>query len=481
MRLSPPSRLKRLWPVYLLCRKRSKASVSLSLLQDLELVLLGQLLGDALDVLLDPLLLVGVGVVHVLDGAGAAVGVAQDVQDLAEGQLALAGQPAGDEAALQVPDGEAVAGRVELGVHHRRLGLERVQVGDQVAPDPVQVDQLEHAGLLLDAVQRVLAGLLVLVPLHRHVRDGHGPEQLAVEVVLAQQQPVHPGQELAALGPLDDPVVVGRGQGDDLADAHAGQGVGVGALVLGRVVDGADADDRRLAGHQAGDRQHGADGARVGDGQGGVGEVLHGQLVRLDLGDELLVGADEAGEVERVGLLDVGHQQGPGPVGAPGVDGQAEVDVGGPGGVGLAVDLAVHGGHHRDGREGLDHGVGDHVGEADLAALAPAQVPVEDAAVDLQQPRRHGPDRGRGRHLPAGLHRLHDPGRRAPQRHQLGLRLAVVARGPPWPLLGRGGLGLGGWLPWLPWGPASPRPWPAPWRSAPPAGSAAASAAPGSS
>ena len=278
-------------------------------------------------------------------------------------------------------------------------------------------------------------GLLVLVPLHRHVRDGHGAEQLAVEVVGAQQQPVHAGQELAALGPLDDPVVVGRGQGDDLADAHAGQGVGVGALVLGRVVDGADADDGRLAGHQAGDRQHGADGARVGDGQGGVGEVGHGQLVRLDLGDELLVGADEAGEVEGVGLLDVGHQQGPGPVGAAGVDGQAEVDVGRPGGVGLAVHLPVHGGHHRDGLEGLDHGVGDHVGEADLAALAPAQVPVEHAAVDLQQPRRHGPHRGRGRHRPAGLHRLHDPGRRPPQRHQLRLGLAVA-------LGGRLGLGL---------------------------------------
>ena len=31
IRLSAPSRLKRLWPVYLLCRKRSNASASLSL------------------------------------------------------------------------------------------------------------------------------------------------------------------------------------------------------------------------------------------------------------------------------------------------------------------------------------------------------------------------------------------------------------------------------------------------------------------
>jgi hypothetical protein len=113
----------------------------------------------------------------------------------------------------------------------------------------------------------------------------------------------------------------------------------------------------------------------------------------------------------------------------------------GPGGVGLAVHLPVHGGHHRHGLKRLDHGEGDHVGEADLAPLAAPQVPVEDAPVDLQQPRRHRPHRGRGRDFPAGLHRLDDPGRRPPQGDQvrfgLGLGLGL------WPGLGLGrGLGL---------------------------------------
>ena len=86
IRLSPPSRLKRLWPVYLVCRKRSKASASLSLCRIWSWSSLGSS-EDALDVLLDPGLLVRLGVVHVLDGAGAAVGVAQDVQDLAQRRL----------------------------------------------------------------------------------------------------------------------------------------------------------------------------------------------------------------------------------------------------------------------------------------------------------------------------------------------------------------------------------------------------------
>ena len=40
---------------------------------------------------------------------------------------------------------------------------------------------------------------------------------------------------------------------------------GVGALPLGGVVDGADADDDALAGHEAGHRLLGADGAGVGE------------------------------------------------------------------------------------------------------------------------------------------------------------------------------------------------------------------------
>ena len=80
----------------------------------------------ALDVLLDPALLLGVLDVHVLDAEGPAVGVAQDVEDLVERGDVATGQPVGDELARQVPDGEAVraAGRARGGcaVARRRAG-----------------------------------------------------------------------------------------------------------------------------------------------------------------------------------------------------------------------------------------------------------------------------------------------------------------------------------------------------------------------
>jgi hypothetical protein len=46
--------------------------------------------------------------VHVLDADGAAVGVAQDAQDLAQLQEGLAAEAAGGELAVEVPQGEPV-------------------------------------------------------------------------------------------------------------------------------------------------------------------------------------------------------------------------------------------------------------------------------------------------------------------------------------------------------------------------------------
>ena len=73
------------------------------------------------------------------------------------------------------------------------------------------------------------------------VGDVQRLEDLVVEVVLAHQALGHVGEEQARLGALDDPVVVGRGEGHRLADAQVGQRAGVGGLEPGRDAQGADA------------------------------------------------------------------------------------------------------------------------------------------------------------------------------------------------------------------------------------------------
>ena len=50
------------------------------------------------------------------------------------------------------------------------------------------------------------------------------------------------------------------------------------------------------------------------------------ELVRLDLADQLLVGGEEAGEVELVGVADDRHDERAAAVGLLDVDGEAEVD-----------------------------------------------------------------------------------------------------------------------------------------------------------
>ena len=134
-------------------------------------------------------------------------------------------------------------------------------------------------------------------------------------------------QEQPGLGALDDAVVVGGRDRHHLRDAEVGERLGVGALERGGDVEAADADDHALAGHEPGHRLDGADGAGVGEGDGGAGEVVGRELVAADLADQLLVGAPEAPEVQRVGVADHRHEQGAAAVLLLDVDGEAEVDV----------------------------------------------------------------------------------------------------------------------------------------------------------
>ena len=187
---SAPSSPKRFWPRYFVARNLSSASAALSLPRMCCWSSTDILRRRTFDLLLDPALLLGLLDVHVLDADRPAVGVAQHVQDLAERQLPLPADrcvdphvAAGQELAVEVPDGQPVGGRVELGVHLRRFRRQRVQVGDQVAADPVHVDQRGHLHLLDDLRRLVVGRVGVLSPQHRLVGHTDRPEDALVEVV----------------------------------------------------------------------------------------------------------------------------------------------------------------------------------------------------------------------------------------------------------------------------------------------------------
>ena len=101
-----------------------EAFEDLGLVQRLEhamLVVDAQRGTHALDAALDPLLLLGIHDVAVLDADRPTVGLAQDREDLFERRLAASGETVDDEGALQVPHRESVVGDVEFGVQGRRL------------------------------------------------------------------------------------------------------------------------------------------------------------------------------------------------------------------------------------------------------------------------------------------------------------------------------------------------------------------------
>ena len=318
-------------------------------------------------------------------------------------------------------------GDVELGVRAWLTPAERVEVRDEMAAHPVHVDQRVDLHDLLELRRRIGERAAVGVPARRFVRHRQAREHVVVEPVVPEEQIVDPAEELAALRAGDDAVVVGVGEGGDLADTDLRQRGGIGALVLGGVADGADADDEALARHQPRHRMDGADHAGIRDRAGGAGEVVGGHRAAADLLDELLVGGPEAGEVEGVGLLHARDEERVRSVASLDVDGEPEVHVLVVDDDRLAVDLGV--GRVETGKvaERTEHAEGDEVREAHLARAGAGELIVQDLAVDLEQLGRHRAHGGRGGDAEARFHVLDGAGRGAAQR--LGI-VAVEERGP---------------------------------------------------
>ena len=261
--------------------------------------------------------------------------------------------------------------------------MQRVDVGEEVAAGAVGLDQLHDAGVFINTGVGQILG-----PAHGGVRHAHDVENVVPEVII-DQQAAHGAEEFTGLCTLDDAVIVGRGDGDELADTELCEAILGSTLELSGVVHGADTDDGALALSQARHRVASADAAGVSERNGDSGEVFTGELACAATVDDVFVGFDELGEGKGLTFADCCDNQCTGAVLLRQVDSQTEVDVFRYYQEGLAIAQLVGVVHVRVGHDCLHHGVADDVGEGNLATAGAAQVIIDDRAVFEHQARRH--------------------------------------------------------------------------------------------
>ncbi len=115
---------------------------------------------SALQALLEPALLLGIGNMHILRAYRARVHLLEQPHDLAQRQLCRREQRAGMERDIHIGLGQAVIGRLEL--RHGRLGtqVERVHIRRLVTAEPIGIDQPQDRRLLLCSLCAQGSGLL---------------------------------------------------------------------------------------------------------------------------------------------------------------------------------------------------------------------------------------------------------------------------------------------------------------------------------
>ena len=127
--------------------------------EDRALALLGEahLLVGALDALLNPGALGGVGDMHVLEADGSGIGPFQDVEHLAQSGEFEPERAADIDGSVVVGLREAVGLGPELGMFAARDEFERIELGDEMAAGAVGADQHARA----ERVARRIEGLLL--------------------------------------------------------------------------------------------------------------------------------------------------------------------------------------------------------------------------------------------------------------------------------------------------------------------------------
>ena len=152
---------------------------------------------------------------HVLNTNGAAVRIAQNAQQFIKCEFCTASNTAGEELALEIPDGEAIVIWVQFARKTGRLPTQRINVGNEVTAYAVRAHQHAHLHLLVHhcffAVQRRNVG----GPLHCLIRNAEAAEHVVVETVFTEKHLVYALQEQTAFGALNNAVIVRAGNGDN--------------------------------------------------------------------------------------------------------------------------------------------------------------------------------------------------------------------------------------------------------------------------
>ena len=180
-------------------------------------------------------------------------------------------------------------------------------------------------------------------------------------------------------------MVVGRGEGDDLADRELGEGLRRHRAELAGVFHRAGRDDQALAGHQARDRGGRAESAGVGQRDGRSFEVGDLELSGARARDNVVGGRNELRERHRAGVLDVGDDQGARAVLLFDIHREAEVDLVAAQAHGRVARVVVGVVQARKILQGLENRPGDQVREGDLRLVSRGAVLVDQPPVLFEE------------------------------------------------------------------------------------------------
>ena len=170
---------------------------------------------------LHPALFFGVLNVHIFNTDGAAICIAQNMQQLTQSHAVCARHSASEKFAIQVPNCQSVSCWIKFNGQFGLFPMQRINICDEMTTHTMNTDQGGDLHLLIKHGLFMIQWVDVSTPLHGLIRHTHALKYCLIKTVLTQQQFVHPLQEESTLGALNNSVVIGAGDRHDLRDTQS--------------------------------------------------------------------------------------------------------------------------------------------------------------------------------------------------------------------------------------------------------------------